>query len=61
MAQKGVEAVAAFAKDGTKPQATAGKNFVDTGVHADHRPAAGRRGVQGHRLGQAELLGLSPA
>jgi fructose transport system substrate-binding protein len=32
MAQKGVEAVAAFAKDGTKPQATAGKDFVDTGV-----------------------------
>ena len=32
MAQQGVEAVAAYAKDGTKPQATAGKNFVDTGV-----------------------------
>jgi fructose transport system substrate-binding protein len=32
MAQQGVEAVAAFAKDGTKPQLTAGKNFVDTGV-----------------------------
>jgi len=32
MAQQGVEAVAAFAKDGTKPQATEGKNFVDTGV-----------------------------
>ena len=31
-AQQGVDAVAAFAKDGTKPQATAGKNFVDTGV-----------------------------
>jgi len=32
MAQQGVEAVAAFAKDGTKPQLTAGKSFVDTGV-----------------------------
>ncbi len=32
MAQQGVQAVAAFAKDGTKPQATEGKNFVDTGV-----------------------------
>ena len=32
MAQQGVDAVAAFAKDGTKPQTTAGKNFVDTGV-----------------------------
>ena len=32
MAQQGVEAVAAFAKDGTKPAATAGKTFTDTGV-----------------------------
>jgi fructose transport system substrate-binding protein len=32
MAQQGVEAVAAFAKDGTKPQATEGKAFTDTGV-----------------------------
>jgi fructose transport system substrate-binding protein len=32
MAQQGVAAVAAFAKDGTKPQATEGKTFVDTGV-----------------------------
>jgi fructose transport system substrate-binding protein len=32
MAQLGTEALAAFAKDGTKPQATAGKDFVDTGV-----------------------------
>jgi fructose transport system substrate-binding protein len=32
MAEQGVQAVAAFAKDGTKPQTTAGKNFVDTGV-----------------------------
>ncbi|GGK95615.1 sugar ABC transporter substrate-binding protein [Mangrovihabitans endophyticus] len=32
MAQMGVEAVAEFAKNGTKPQATAGKDFVDTGT-----------------------------
>jgi fructose transport system substrate-binding protein len=32
MAQLGVEAVGQFAKDNTKPQSTAGKNFVDTGV-----------------------------
>ncbi|XVV07474.1 sugar ABC transporter substrate-binding protein [Actinosynnema sp. CA-248983] len=32
MAQLGVEAIAKFAKDGTKPQNTAGKEFVDTGV-----------------------------
>jgi fructose transport system substrate-binding protein len=32
MAQMGTEAIAAYAKDGTKPQATAGKTFTDTGV-----------------------------
>jgi fructose transport system substrate-binding protein len=32
MAQLGVEALAKFAQDGTKPAATAGKDFVDTGV-----------------------------
>jgi fructose transport system substrate-binding protein len=32
MAQLGVEALASFSKDGSKPQATAGKDFVDTGV-----------------------------
>jgi fructose transport system substrate-binding protein len=32
MAEQGVEAVAAFAKDGTKPAATEGKTFTDTGV-----------------------------
>jgi fructose transport system substrate-binding protein len=32
MAQMGVDAVAKYAKDGTKPEATAGKTFVDTGV-----------------------------
>ncbi|WP_372572028.1 sugar ABC transporter substrate-binding protein [Ruegeria jejuensis] len=32
MASKGIEAIAAWAKDGTKPQATDGKDFFDTGV-----------------------------
>ena len=31
-ARLGIEAIAAFAKDGTKPAATEGKDFVDTGV-----------------------------
>jgi fructose transport system substrate-binding protein len=33
MAQEGVNAIAAFAKDGAKPENTAGKTFVDTGVN----------------------------
>jgi fructose transport system substrate-binding protein len=32
MASMGVEAITKFAADGTKPAATAGKDFVDTGV-----------------------------
>lgn len=32
MASMGIEAIAAFAKDGTKPAPTEGKDFVDTGV-----------------------------
>jgi fructose transport system substrate-binding protein len=42
MASMGIEAIDAFVKDGTKPQATAGKDFVDTGVTliTDH-PQAG--------------------
>jgi fructose transport system substrate-binding protein len=32
MAQLGIEAIAKYAKDGTKPETTAGKDFVDTGV-----------------------------
>jgi fructose transport system substrate-binding protein len=32
MASLGIEAIAKYAKDGTKPQATAGKDFVDTGA-----------------------------
>jgi fructose transport system substrate-binding protein len=42
MAQEGVEAVAAFAKDGAKPEATAGKSFTDTGVTLiTNQPQAG--------------------
>jgi fructose transport system substrate-binding protein len=32
MAQMGIDAIAAYAKNGTRPQATPGKNFVDTGA-----------------------------
>lgn len=32
MASLGIEAIAAFAADGTKPDTTEGKNFTDTGV-----------------------------
>ena len=32
MAEMGVQAVVDFAKDGTKPEPTEGKDFVDTGV-----------------------------
>ena len=32
MASLGVEAVAAFAADGTMPETTEGKDFTDTGV-----------------------------
>ena len=50
MASLGVEAIAKFAKDGTKPEATAGKDFVDTGVTLiTDQPQAGVD-VQGHHL-----------
>lgn len=42
MAALGVEAIAAFAKDGTKPKPTEGKSFFDTGVSlVTSQPAAG--------------------
>jgi fructose transport system substrate-binding protein len=42
MASLGIEAIAAFAKDGTKPKPTEGKNFFDTGVTLiTDKPAAG--------------------
>ena len=33
MASMGIEAIAAFAKDGTRPQASEGLDFTDTGVN----------------------------
>ncbi len=42
MASKGIDAIAEWAKDGKKPEATAGKTFFDTGVKliTDHPVAA---------------------
>ena len=42
MASKGIEAIVAWAKDGTKPANTPGKDFFDTGVAlVTDQPAAG--------------------
>ena len=42
MAALGIEAIAKYAADGTKPVPTAGKNFFDTGVNlVTDKPAAG--------------------
>lgn len=42
MASLGIEAIAAWAKDGTKPAASDGKDFFDTGVSlVTDKPAAG--------------------
>ncbi|PHP69009.1 sugar ABC transporter [Zhengella mangrovi] len=42
MASKGIEAIAAYAKDGVKPKATEGKDFFDTGVSlVTDKPAEG--------------------
>ncbi|RCW27124.1 mannose-binding protein /fructose-binding protein /ribose-binding protein [Ciceribacter lividus] len=42
MASLGIEAIAKFAKDGTKPQPTEGKDFFDTGVAlVTDKPAEG--------------------
>ncbi len=42
MASKGIEAIAEWAKNGTKPKATAGKAFFDTGVAlVTDKPVAG--------------------
>ena len=46
MAALGIEAIAAFAKDGTKPKPTEGKNFFDTGVNlVTDKPAAGVKSI----------------
>ena len=46
MASKGIEAIAAFAKDGTKPKASDGLTFFNTGVNlvTDH-PADGVKSI----------------
>nr|WP_316657101.1 substrate-binding domain-containing protein [uncultured Gellertiella sp.] len=42
MASKGIEAIAAFAKDGTKPKASDGLTFFNTGVNlVTDKPASG--------------------
>ena len=42
MASKGIDAIAAFAKDGTKPAASEGLSFFNTGVNlVTDKPAAG--------------------
>lgn len=46
MASKGIEAIAAWAKDGTKPINTAGKDFYDTGVSlVTDKPAQGVKSI----------------
>ncbi len=46
MAAKGIEAIAAFAKDGTKPKATDGLAFFNTGVNLiTDKPAAGVKSI----------------
>ena len=42
MAGKGIEAIAAYAKDGTKPVASEGLSFFNTGVNlVTDKPAEG--------------------
>jgi fructose transport system substrate-binding protein len=46
MAALGIQAIAAFAKDGTKPKPTEGKNFFDTGVNlVTDKPANGVKSI----------------
>lgn len=46
MAALGIEAIAQFAKDGTKPKPTEGKSFFDTGVNlVTDKPAAGVKSI----------------
>ncbi len=58
MASKGIEAIAAFAKDGSKPKPSEGKNFFDTGVQliTDH-PMDGVPSIELEK-GCRALLGL---
>jgi fructose transport system substrate-binding protein len=46
MAALGIEAIAQFAKDGTKPKPTEGKDFFDTGVNlVTAKPAEGVKSI----------------
>jgi fructose transport system substrate-binding protein len=46
MASKGIEAIAAFAKDGTKPSASEGLTFFNTGVNlVTDKPAEGVKSI----------------
>ncbi|TJV12135.1 MAG: sugar ABC transporter substrate-binding protein, partial [Mesorhizobium sp.] len=46
MAALGIEAIAAYAKDGTKPKPTEGKDFFDTGVNlVTDKPAEGVKSI----------------
>ncbi len=46
MAALGIEAIAKYAKDGTKPKPTEGKNFFDTGVNlVTDKPANGVKSI----------------
>jgi len=46
MAALGIEAIAQFAKDGTKPKPTEGKDFFDTGVNlVTDKPAEGVKSI----------------
>lgn len=46
MASKGIEAIAAFAKDGTKPTASEGLSFFNTGVNlVTDKPAEGVKSI----------------
>ena len=59
MAALGIEAIAAFAKDGTKPKPTEGKDFFDTGVNLVTDKPADRRHVDRHQGRHREVLGVS--
>ena len=57
MASKGIEAIAAFAKDGTKPKATDGLTFFNTGVNLiTDKPAAGVKSIDS-KEGMAKCWG----
>jgi fructose transport system substrate-binding protein len=46
MAAKGIEAIKAFAADGTKPKASEGLGFFNTGVNlVTDKPAAGVKSI----------------